>query len=156
MKNLTLAKTLVLPNAAVTQTFAFLGKRGGGKTYAAGKLAEEMLSIKVHVIVLVVVGTWYGLRIRKDKRNAPFDIVIFGGLNGDIEINPKAGKIVAGIVLEKNLSAVVDISQMVQSEQTRFTYDFLITLFEGQDATRSVPHFPRGSAGTGSARCPEV
>lgn len=32
---LKLSDELDLPISAVTQTFAFLGKRGGGKTYAA-------------------------------------------------------------------------------------------------------------------------
>ena len=137
---LKLSKNLDMPIAGVTQTFAFLGKRGGGKTYAAGKLAEEMLIAGAQIIVLDVVGTWYGLRIPKDKRNAPFDVVVFGGENGDIEINPKAGKIVAGIILEKNLSAVVDISQFIHSEQTRFSYDFLITLFEGRKKAPGACH----------------
>lgn len=137
---LKLSENLELPVAAVTQTFAFLGKRGGGKTYAASKLAEEMLAINAQVIVLDVVGTWYGLRVPKTPKAKAFDILVFGGFNGDIEINPKAGKIVAGIILEKNISAVVDISQFIHSEQTRFAYDFLITLFEGRKAKPGACH----------------
>lgn len=137
---LKLAKNLDLPIAAVTQTFAFLGTRGGGKTYAAGKLAEEMLSHKAQVIVLDVVGNWYGLRIPKDKRNAAFDLVIFGGRNGDVAINPKAGKIVAQAILTRNLSAVVDLSEFVHSEQTRFTYDFLTEIFEYRKAHPAACH----------------
>ncbi len=135
-----LAKDLEMPIAAVTQTFAFLGKRGGGKTYAASKLGEQMLGIGAQIIVLDVVGTWYGLRVPKNPKGKAFDILVFGGLNGDIEINPKAGKIVASIILEKNLSAVVDISQFIHSEQTRFAYDFLITLFEGRKANPGACH----------------
>ncbi len=135
-----LSKDLELPTSAVTQTFAFLGKRGGGKTYAAGLLGEQMLAIGAQIIVLDVVGTWYGLRVPKSPKGKAFDILVFGGLNGDIEINPKAGKIVAGIILEKNLSAVVDISQFIHSEQTRFAYDFLITLFEGRKANPGACH----------------
>ncbi len=137
---LKLAKNLELPISAVTQTFAFLGKRGGGKTYGASKLAELMLAIGAQIIALDVVGTWYGLRVPKNEKGKAFDILVFGGLNGDIEINPKAGKIVAGIILEKHLSAVVDISQFVQSEQMRFAYDFLITLFEGRKKQPGACH----------------
>lgn len=135
-----LAKTLEMPHAAVTQTFAFLGKRGGGKTYAATKLAEEMLTIGAQIIALDVVGNWYGLRIPKDKRNSPFDIHIFGGRNADIEINPKAGKIVAGIILQRNLSAVIDLSEWIHSEQVRFMYDFLVELFEYRKAHPAACH----------------
>lgn len=127
---LKLSNELDLPISAVTQTFAFLGKRGGGKTYAAGKFAEELLTQKAQIIAIDVVGTWYGLRIPKDKRNGPFDLVIFGGRHGDVPINPKAGKIVARAILERNLSAVVDISEFIHSEQVRFCYDFLTELLE--------------------------
>ncbi len=127
---LKLSNELDLPISAVTQTFAFLGKRGGGKTYAAGKFAEELLTQKAQIIAIDVVGTWYGLRIPKDKVNSPFDLVIFGGRHGDVPINPKAGKIVARAILERNLSAVVDISEFIHSEQVRYCYDFLTELLE--------------------------
>lgn len=40
---LELSPALKLPVDAVTETFAILGKRGGGKTYCASVLVEEML-----------------------------------------------------------------------------------------------------------------
>ena len=43
MKQLRIAADLSLPVDAVTQKFAFLGRTGSGKTYAATKLAELML-----------------------------------------------------------------------------------------------------------------
>lgn len=137
---LKLAKNLELPIAAVTQTFAFLGKRGGGKTYGAGKLAEEMLLIGAQIVVLDVVGTWFGLRVPKKAKEKAFDILVFGGDHGDVEINPKAGKIVANIILDRNLSAVIDLSQFIHSEQTRFTYDFMIAFFEGRKKNRAACH----------------
>jgi hypothetical protein len=135
-----LAKNLDLPVAAVTQKFAFLGRTGGGKSYAATKLAEGMLLIGAQIIALDVVGNWYGLRVPKKKGQKAFDILVFGGRNGDIEINPKAGKIVAGIILEKNLSAVIDISEFISSEQMRFAYDFLTAFFEGRKARPAACH----------------
>ena len=89
---LKLSKGLELPISAVTQTFAFLGKRGGGKTYAASKLAEEMLTISAQIIVLDVVGTWYGLRVPKEPKGKAFDILVFGGLNGDGRNQPESRK----------------------------------------------------------------
>lgn len=137
---LKLAKELLLPVSAVTQKFAFMGRSSSGKTYGSTKLAEEMLLIGAQIMVLDVVGNWYGLRIPKDKRNAPFDIHIFGGRNADIEINPKAGKIVAGVLVEKNLSAVIDISEFIEHEQMRFTYDFLTELFRLRKETPRACH----------------
>lgn len=137
---LKLAKELDLPITAITQTFAMLGKRGGGKTYAATKLAELMLEAGAQILALDPVGVWYGLRVPKSDKSKAFDIVVFGGFNGDIEINPKAGKIIAEIIIERNLSAVVDISHFVQSEQTRFAYDFLTTVFELKKKAPSAVH----------------
>lgn len=137
---LNFADKLTLPLEAVTQTFAFLGKRGGGKTYGAMKLCELMLENSAQVIALDVVGVWYGLRVPKNDSDKAFNIPVFGGLNGDIEINPKSGRFIAEIIIERNLSAVVDISQFIHSEQTRFAYDFLTTLFERKKSNPSAVH----------------
>jgi uncharacterized protein len=137
---LKLAKGLDLPVDAVTQKFGILGRTGSGKSYAATKLAEEMLLIGAQIIALDVVGNWYGLRVPKSTRGKAFDILVFGGRNGDVEINPKAGKIVANVILEKNLSAVIDISEFISSEQTRFTYDFLTAFFEARKARPAACH----------------
>ena len=45
VKGLKLSADMVLPLDAVTQTFAFLARRGAGKTYGAMKLCEEMLPV---------------------------------------------------------------------------------------------------------------
>lgn len=137
---LKLSENLELPASAVTQTFAFLGKRGGGKTYAAMKLCELMLEEKAQAVALDPVGVWYGLRVPKIETESAFDVLVFGGFHGDIEINPKAGRIVADIIVERSISAVVDISQFIHSEQTRFAYDFLTTLFERKKSQPSAVH----------------
>lgn len=41
-----------LPETAVTQTYAFIGRKGSGKTYAAGKLTEKFLAADVQCVVL--------------------------------------------------------------------------------------------------------
>jgi len=61
MKRIDFSPDLQLPLDAVTQTFAFLARRGAGKTYGAGKLAEGMLGAGAQVVVLDPIGNWYGL-----------------------------------------------------------------------------------------------
>lgn len=53
---LRLAEDLKLPLDAATQTFAFIARKGAGKTYAAGKLVELLLDAGVQVVVLDTVG----------------------------------------------------------------------------------------------------
>lgn len=53
-----IAEDVDLPADAVTQTFALLARRGAGKTYAAGKLAEVLLEGGAQVVVVDPVGVW--------------------------------------------------------------------------------------------------
>lgn len=118
------AAELPLPIDAATQTFAFIARKGGGKTYAAGKLAEELLSAEVQVIVLDTVGNWYGLRIGADGRSEGFDIPLFGGLRGDIPLESTGGALIADIAVESGRSMVLDASQFSLSDRKRFAVSF--------------------------------
>ena len=55
-----IASRLYLPLEAVTETFAFLGRRSNGKTYAAMVMAEQMLDVGAQIVVLDPVGAWWG------------------------------------------------------------------------------------------------
>lgn len=48
------------------ETFAILGKRGGGKTYCASVLVEEMLKAHLQVVVADPLGVRWGLRAAAD------------------------------------------------------------------------------------------
>lgn len=41
---------------AATQVLAFIGKRGSGKTYAAGVLVEDFLDHDIQVVVIDLFG----------------------------------------------------------------------------------------------------
>lgn len=75
---LNLATDLQLPLDAVTQTFAFLAKRGVGKTYSASVLVEEFLKNGLPVIVLDPLDVWWGLRANHTGDAAGFPIVVLG------------------------------------------------------------------------------
>ena len=78
-----LSKDLILNERAITETFAWLGRKGSGKTYGASKMAEEMLKNGVQCVILDTVGTWYGLRLKSDGRTpSALNLPIFGGLHG--------------------------------------------------------------------------
>jgi DNA helicase HerA-like ATPase len=49
---------LELPEEAVTETFAILGKRGVGKTTTARVLTEELLEVGLPVLILDPTGVW--------------------------------------------------------------------------------------------------
>lgn len=135
MTKLRISDDLELPLDAVTQKLAWLGRTGSGKSYGATKLAELILTAGAQVLALDPVGIWYGLRLGHG-----FDIPVFGGLHGDMPLEPTAGAIVADAVIDHELSAVLDVSGMLSSEQARFAGDFATRFFERKKRLPSAVH----------------
>ena len=63
---LVIGPNLKLPEEAVTETFAILGKRGVGKTTTARVLTEELLAVGLPALILDPTGVWWGLRTSAD------------------------------------------------------------------------------------------
>jgi uncharacterized protein len=125
-----LAPDLKLPIDAVTQKLAHMGRTGSGKTYGAMKLAEQMLALRAQIVALDPVGVWWGLRVAADGKSPGLSIPVFGGLHGDVPLEPTAGALIADLIVDRNICAVVDVSQMISAEQARFVTAFAIRLFE--------------------------
>ncbi|QDT54619.1 AAA-like domain protein [Caulifigura coniformis] len=141
MKQLAIAKNLSVPLDAISRPWAFLGIRGSGKTYAAGKLVETMLDAKAQVVILDPIGNWYGLRLdRTGKKPSRFAIPIIGGLHGDVPIEPQAGGLVADFVVDTGSSVVLDVSQLRKEQRKHFATDFAEQLFHRKKAHRSPLH----------------
>jgi uncharacterized protein len=140
LSKLKISDSLWLPIDAVTQKFGILGRTGSGKSYAATKVAEEMLEAKAQIVVLDPVGVWYGLRIDKNGRDEGFPIPILGGLHGDIPLEPGAGALIADLIVDREISAVIDVSGFLLNEQRRFATDFAMQLFHRKKAHRSALH----------------
>jgi hypothetical protein len=134
MKSLRISDTLNLPVDAATQTFAFIARKGGGKTYAAGKLVEELMTAGVQVVILDTVGNWYGLRLGADGKSAGFDIPIFGGLRGDVPLEATGGALIAEIAVETGRSMVLDCSQFSLADRKRFAVTFGEKLWQRKKA----------------------
>jgi hypothetical protein len=137
-KPLYLADDLALPLAAVTEKLAFLGRTGSGKTYAAMKLAEEMLRAGAQVVALDAVGKWYGLRVA--GAGPGFEIPVFGGLHGDFPLESTGGRLIADVLVDRGISAVLDVSQFTHAEQTRFALDFATHFYQRKKAAPSAVH----------------
>lgn len=124
-QKLHIATDLSLPLRAVTEALGFLGRRGSGKTYAAQKLAEEFHRVGAQFVVLDVVGNWYALRLASDGVSPGIPIPVFGGLHGDVPLEPTAGKLIADLIVDRGISAVIDLSQFESdAAKARFAADF--------------------------------
>lgn len=123
-KKIEFAEGLSLPVDAATQTIACIARKRAGKSYAAGKIVEGLHANGSQFVVLDPVGNWYGLRIAADGKAAGIDVVILGGLRGDIPLDPSAGAFVADTVLDSGRSFVLDVSQFSLGERKRFVQTF--------------------------------
>ncbi len=140
MGTLNLASGLDLPLEAVTQKFAFLGRSGSGKTYAAGKLLEGMLDAGAQVVVLDPVGNWWGLRVAADGKGPGIAIPVFGGERGDVPLEPGGGQLMADLIVDKGCSAVLDVSMFRKGQRKDFVTAFAEQLFHRKKSARSPLH----------------
>ena len=140
MKNLHITKEISLPIDAVTQTLAAIGRKGSGKTYLATMIAEQMLDAGSQVIAIDPVGNWWGLRVGSDGKSKGKEIFVIGGEHGDVPIVPEAGSRIAKLLVEKSISAVLDISGFRLGERKRFCADFGEELLHLKKSKRTPVH----------------
>lgn len=142
MKGLKVTKEKTFPVETATQKLAWLGTTGSGKTYGASKMAEQMWYEGAQFVVLDPVGVWYGLRLAADgKSPSKLDIPILGGLHGDVPLQPTVGKLIADLIVDKNLSVVLDVSQFESdADKARFAGDFAGQFYFRKKAKPSAVH----------------
>jgi len=133
-----ISKDLALPREAVTWVFAFLAKRGAGKTYCAADLAEEMLKANIPIVVVDGMGIWWGLRVGKNGEGPGLPIVVFGGEHGDLPLVPEKAKSIAKAIVEANISAVLDLSALSKRQSRLIVTDFLDELYRLNRVERHV------------------
>ncbi len=142
MASLRLAPGAALPLEAVTETFAILGRRGSGKTYTASVLTEEMLAAGLNVAVLDPLDVWWGLRSSADGLLDGFPVVVFGGSHADVPLEAAAGRLLADVIIEDRISAILSVRHLSKTEQRRFVGDFAERIYErkGHEKHREPLH----------------
>lgn len=129
MKGLKLAADLTLPIEAVTETFAILANRGKGKSNTATVMVEELYEAGLPVVVLDVKGDWWGLRSSADGKGAGLPFIIFGGDHADVPLEHTAGALLADLVVDERIHAVLDMSHMSKTRARQFACDFAERLY---------------------------
>jgi len=119
----------IIPEAALGQHIAVLGKTGSGKTYAAKGIVEHLLDQHRQVCTLDPTGAWWGLRLGSDGKSKGYDVVLLGGAHADIPLAERSGAAVARLVTEQHASVVIDTSGFTVGEYTRWFIDFAGTLY---------------------------
>lgn len=121
-----LAQELKLPMEVLTQKTSLMGGNGSGKSYATSIILEQALEMGAWMIILDYAGIHYGLRLSADgKERSGFDIPIFGGLHGDLPLTPESGALIADLLCDRHISAILDVSQFeTDGDFNQFVIDF--------------------------------
>lgn len=124
-----LAETLILPPEAVTETFAILATRGSGKSATAHRLVEQLYKAGLPTVVIDVKGDWWGIRSSADGAGPGLPFVIFGGDHADVPLEPTAGELLADLIVDDRLPAVLDLSHMRKAKARAFATAFVERLY---------------------------
>lgn len=136
---LRLGDDLLLPLDAATQSLAILAVKGAGKSNAAAVLAEEMFDEGIPWVVVDPKGDWWGIRETVgDSRGLP--VLVLGGPHGDLPLSAFSGREVSALIVERNLTCVLDVSWMDDDERPQFLADFGQDLFDRHHLSPSVRH----------------
>ena len=139
-RGLHVGEDLTLPLDAITQSFALLAVRRAGKSNAAAVMAEEMHDAGLPWVAIDPKGDWWGLRSSADGTGPGLPIPIFGGLHGDMPLVPEAGALMAELIVEHNLTCVLDVSRFSKPARIRFLTAFAEKLYELHQADPQPRH----------------
>jgi DNA helicase HerA-like ATPase len=129
MSDMRIAKDLSLPLEVVTQAIAILAKRRAGKSYLMRRLVEQLFLARQQVVLVDPKGDQWGIRSSADGKSDGLGVVIFGGERGDVPLEPTSGALIAKLVVEESLSALLDLSLLRKHELATFMAAFLEDLY---------------------------
>jgi len=119
----------ILPEQALHQHIAVLGKTGSGKTFATKvAIVEPMLATGRRVGIVDPTSAWWGLRSSSDGKIPGFPILVLGGDHSDLPLPALGGAAVARLLVEQGVNLVADTSNLTVGERTRWFIDFATTL----------------------------
>jgi hypothetical protein len=107
---LRLSDDLTVPDDFATQGVAIIGVRGSGKSNTEVRFAELLHGAGIPFVAVDPKGDWYGIRMEGTGPGLP--IPVFGGLYGDFPLDEHTGARVADLLVDENLSAVLDVSRL--------------------------------------------
>lgn len=126
-KSLDFAIGKKLPLDILMQPVFLEATRGWGKTSCAKALFEAGHDAGAQCITIAPTGKWFSLRLAADGKGPGLtDVFLFGGPHGDVPLTPESGAMVARLLVEKRIHAVIDVSLMRKGQRARF----LAELFE--------------------------
>lgn len=125
------SSVFTLPLSMVTDSTAILGRKGSGKSTTARTLVEGMIKCHVPTVIIDPLDVWWGLRASADGTvGAGLDVVIFGGSHADLPLAEGSAAVIADLVVDKQVNAILVLDELKQAGQRRFVAAFVERLFE--------------------------
>lgn len=121
-----------IPEAALTQHIAILGKTGSGKTSTGKLIIEHVVEAGSRVCVLdPVKSDWWGLTSSADGRRPGLPFSILGGPRGHVPLHASAGKAIGELVARGDLRhSIIDMADFEAGGHSKFFVDFAATLMK--------------------------
>lgn len=135
--SLRLAPNLDLPDHFATEGVVAVGMRGSGKSNTLVRWAEVLYEATIPFVAVDPKGDWHGIRSSATGKRAGLSVPVFGGLTGDFPLGEHQGTEVANLLVDHNLSAVLDVSGLSHNARARFLTDFFHQLMARH---RREPH----------------
>lgn len=123
---------------AATKTFGILAKRGAGKTYLGGVLAEEFFKNDIPFVVFDPIDVWWGLRLSADGKNKGLPVVVFGIEHADIKLNREMGRQIAQAVVKDNVSCVISTFGLPKVAQRHLIAEFADEILNINNTPRHI------------------
>lgn len=130
--------SLELPISSATKTFAILAKRGAGKTYTGGVMAEEFYANNIPFVVFDPIDVWWGLKLDKDGKSKGLPIVVFGLEHADIKLDKDMGRTIAQMIVKHNISCIISTFGMPKKHQRHLIAEFAEELLNINNTPRHV------------------
>lgn len=130
--------SIKLPINAATKSFAILAKRGAGKTYLGGVMAEEFFKNNIPFVVFDPIDVWWGLRFDKNGKDKGLPVVVFGLEHADILLDRDMGPEIARAIVRENVSCVISTFGMSKVAARHLIAEFAETLLNINNTPRHV------------------
>ncbi len=115
-----------LPDAALSQHVAILGKTGSGKSSTAKLAVEQVVADDFRVCILdPIKSDWWGITLAANGKKAGLPFKVLGGPRGHVPLHSSAGKSLGQLVGTGKLPlSVIDMADFEPGGLQRFFSDF--------------------------------
>ncbi len=119
-----------IPELALEQHIACLGKTGSGKTSTAKLIIEHVVAEGYRVCVLdPIKSDWWGVISSADGKRAGLPFTVLGGPHGHAPLPAKAGRVLAELVAAGKLPlSILDMAEFKPGQHQAFFIEFAETL----------------------------